>query len=45
MAAPWLRIINPTNNIRTMTIGRSQYFLLEPKSSMSLTNKSMIDNI
>ncbi len=30
-ADPWLKIIIPPNNVKTINIGSSQYFFLTPK--------------
>ena len=38
-AVPWLKIISPPNNKRTIIIGKSQYFFLADKKSKNSFNK------
>jgi len=38
-AVPWLKIISPPNNKRTIIIGKSQYFFLVNKKSKNSFKK------
>ena len=44
-AVPWLKIISPPNNKRTIIIGKSQYFFLVNKKSKNSFKKFITKNV
>ena len=42
IALPWLKIINAPNNVRTIIIGKSQYFFLTDKKTKNSFKKLIV---